>query len=50
MKRFVLLAAVLLAACGAPRDDSFFPLAKGHRWATTSPPSGRTTSSSTSRA
>jgi hypothetical protein len=33
MKRFVLLAAVLLAACGAPRDDSFFPLAKGHRWA-----------------
>ncbi len=30
-----LLAAamlVLLAACGAPHDDSYFPLAAGHRW------------------
>lgn len=33
MKRFVLLAVVLLAACGKPQDDSFFPLAQGHRWA-----------------
>ena len=33
MKRLALLATALLAACGAPQDDSFFPLAKGHRWA-----------------
>lgn len=33
MKRLALLATVLLAACGAPHDDSLFPLAKGHRWA-----------------
>jgi hypothetical protein len=33
MKRFALLGALLLAACGAPKDDSFFPLAQGHRWA-----------------
>ncbi len=33
MKRLALLAIVWLAACGAPQDDSFFPLAKGPRWA-----------------
>ncbi len=33
MKRRLLLALVsVLAACGAPPDDSLFPLARGHRW------------------
>jgi hypothetical protein len=33
MRHFALLGVLLLAACGAPKDDSFFPLAQGHRWA-----------------
>lgn len=33
MRRFALLGVLLLAACGTPKDDSFFPLAQGHRWA-----------------
>jgi hypothetical protein len=34
MKRlFVPALALSLASCGAPQDDSLFPLAKGHRWA-----------------
>ena len=33
MKRLVSVIPRLLAACGAPHDDSFFPLGKGHRWA-----------------
>ncbi|MFT3957180.1 MAG: hypothetical protein QM722_23205 [Piscinibacter sp.] len=33
MKRLAIVALALLAgACSAPKDDSFFPLAKGHRW------------------
>ena len=33
MTRLIAIALALgLAACGAPRDDSLFPLAKGHRW------------------
>ena len=33
MKRLAIVTAALLAsACSAPPDDSFFPLAKGHRW------------------
>ena len=33
MKRLAFLMPLLLAACGAPQDDSLFPLAGGHRWA-----------------
>jgi hypothetical protein len=33
MKRLAFLMPLLLAACGAPQDDSLFPLAQGHRWA-----------------
>jgi len=34
MTRPVAIALALgLAACGAPSEDSLFPLAKGHRWA-----------------
>ncbi|WP_298829285.1 hypothetical protein [uncultured Piscinibacter sp.] len=34
MKRIAALAPLLLAgACGSPQDDSYFPLAEGHRWA-----------------
>jgi hypothetical protein len=34
MKRAALLVVVAaLAGCGPAREDSFFPLAKGHRWA-----------------
>lgn len=33
MKRLhVIAVALLLFGCSAPKDDSFFPLAKGHRW------------------
>ncbi len=32
MRRLACTAALLLAACGAPQEDSFFPLAAGHRW------------------
>lgn len=33
MKRLLASTLLLLAACGAPHDDSYFPLAAGHRWA-----------------
>ena len=34
MKRLHVIAlALLTSACSAPKDDSFFPLAQGHRWA-----------------
>ncbi|WP_341888718.1 hypothetical protein [Variovorax sp. YR752] len=34
MKRLHLIGlALLTSACGAPQDDSYFPLARGHRWA-----------------
>jgi len=33
MKRAAALMFVLLAGCGAPQDDSLFPLDAGHRWA-----------------
>jgi hypothetical protein len=34
MKRLHVIAVALpLCACSAPQDDSFFPLARGHRWA-----------------
>ncbi len=28
-----IVVALLLCGCSAPKDDTFFPLAKGHRWA-----------------
>lgn len=33
MRRAASVLALLLAGCGAPHDDSYFPLAQGHRWA-----------------